>query len=280
MKNNEKYIGMTVKSACGLGMTVYAVTDNGRLCVRFSDGRVKNNVSRADFLAGNVAPSPKKKATEYVGMSERMSCGLMAEIVKSDGGSADQVCTVRFQDGTIRNARRTHFKKGYVAHPAFGTTNISSKMKTTYAGFDISECVYKNKRGRYTCYRATCRKCGKEEILTPVEMLMHYSEHHQKKNVMKTQPRYYVRIIGANGEAKSVKGCFSSDEVVACVAIQSQNNEFELEIATQRDRTILNMTRNSLTVFSVVDIDMIRQLTNIYKSLDRDNVYPQPQLAY
>lgn len=133
--------------------------DNGEKCTteyrRLIDGRWIN------------LPSERKVSVRArIGETFHTNCGMdvtLKEIVNNDA-QRKKCCLCKFADGTEIMTFYSTLKNGQIRHPAFkklGTIPVGNYMPRKLA-YKYEDDVY------YIC---ACTSCGKENILTPMQML-------------------------------------------------------------------------------------------------------------
>lgn len=117
-KPDMSRLGQTNTMKNGKEATIIAYRSSASIDVRFSDGVIVENRPYASFqkgLIGHPNELHKSKIKNRVGESNRMSNGMVAEIIRYETA---QDIDVRFEDNTVRTGcAYKEFRSGNIAHP-------------------------------------------------------------------------------------------------------------------------------------------------------------------
>lgn len=153
-------LGETKMLSCGMMGTIVEYVNQGKIVVRFEDGRTVT-CRYSQFQLGSVQPP----SMYHVGEEKVQSGGLMASITELRN-SHD--IDITFFDGVVVQHRDyISFCKGQIMHPDL-------KHGKVFYGFK------KNKIKNHVLYQCECGICGMRDILSPTEMVAHHQECHTK----------------------------------------------------------------------------------------------------
>ncbi len=168
-KTCQKRIGETRIMKNGKKCTIIKYHDSHNIDVQFEDGLVVKNKYYYDFAAGNIA---SRDYRALIGKTRVMKCGARCTIINS---KSYKNFDIQFEDGVIiRNRDYDKFTKGKIAHP-----DLPKGMgrQSVFHNFEVKLISYADDT---TYYRAKCKCCDLDDIMTPQQMIEHEKEKHFK----------------------------------------------------------------------------------------------------
>ncbi len=174
-KEQVKYIGESRIMDCGEECSIIAYRKSDDIDIQFKDGLILKNCSYSDFLDNKIKHPTKKISIrrKRKGRSEMMKCGMHCTIISYKTSSN---IDIKFEDGVVlQNQKYNTFDRKYICHP--GLSNKLGKQ-TVFHGFDVKAISYTDNA---TYYRAKCKYCELDDILTPQQMIEHEEENHLKR---------------------------------------------------------------------------------------------------
>lgn len=129
-----KHIGEVATMNCGMEAMVVAHRRCDDIDVEFKDGTLVENKTYKAFKKGAIDnPNIHKEAQKYLGMTRKMNCGLIAEII-AYRGSED--IDVKFEDDEVAYHKSCgNFMTGSIKHPKLGqNAAITAKQRAERLG--------------------------------------------------------------------------------------------------------------------------------------------------
>lgn len=145
----------------GLMAEVTAYRAYNDIDVRFENGIERHGIHYSEFSKGEVALKAQKPISDSIGKTYRATCGLLCTLISS---SSTNDCTVRFEDGTIReHVSFSSVKAGSIKHPT-----LSAIKDGEFCGY-YTHRAYRNETGVW--YKVIDKKTGEKDIMTPQMMI-------------------------------------------------------------------------------------------------------------
>lgn len=156
----------------------------GRICKATAEQLKKGKKASCGCMQYNAikqytAQKKERKKESVLGKTVMTESGVPLTVVSYDGFDK---CLVRFADGTEKNPTRIKHLED-ITHPALNTNpkQYDEEGKPLkFCGFDIIRgthgCQFRMEDGT-PIYRARCSVCGKEDLLSPMQMMEHAKSH-------------------------------------------------------------------------------------------------------
>ena len=165
---SKNRIGQEFTLPSGEHVVVSDYIDSRHVEITFDNGEKCTTEYRRLIDGGwiNLPSERKVSVRARIGETFHTNCGMdvtLKEIVNNDA-QRKKCCLCKFADGTEIMTFYSTLKNGQIRHPAFkklGTIPVGNYMPRKLA-YKYEDDVY------YIC---ACTSCGKENILTPMQML-------------------------------------------------------------------------------------------------------------
>ncbi len=164
-------INETHMQKCGMKCTIIKYIKADDITVQFTDGTIVEHKTYYSFVHGGIQ-NPKmvdhhmrimlELQRQRIGETRMQNCSMectITEYIRHDN------ITVRFIDGTTLKCKKyAEFARRSIQHPIL----TSFKYRKRF--------VHQTKTAKY--YNATCKICGYNYILTPMQMIEHVKKFH------------------------------------------------------------------------------------------------------
>ncbi len=188
--NKTKRIGNSRIMNCGKRCTIIAYRNSGDIDVQFENGKIISHRTYEHFLKGSISYLEKRKTEDLIQkhinkknrydilrdsrINEKrlMKCGMMCTII--DYRNARDL-DVLFEDGAVVNNKTYNwFSQGSIKHPELPHMPGESSY---FHNFEVKLISYADGT---TYYRAKCKQCSLDDIMTPQQILEHERIAHSK----------------------------------------------------------------------------------------------------
>ena len=170
----DAYVGMKVLANNGQYMRITAIS-NGKVSVQFDDCGIRDDVTYAHFINGEVANYNKsgKAKTGYIAdKTGEVRVNNIGQKMKIIGGINSHDINVQFEDRTIvRHTGIKEFNRGAIANPNAPREKMFRDKE--YYWFTVIKLAYKESDTGYPNFICKCNRCNNEFIMTANEMMRH-----------------------------------------------------------------------------------------------------------